>query len=374
MTTLWFNLFYLIVVWGFALYSKIRENGLDSVSIILSAIFFLIYFSLPLIRQRKGIFQISFFLLNIITFLNFWSHSFHGFLFLILVIIALEAIDYLQGLSLFLHLFLQYIIVISPHIIAGDFKLLAFVNLLILLDLFLVYTWQRINRSHILLESTHDRLQNDYRNLKRQVAINEQNLRQQERNQIAHEIHDSVGHRLTALLMQLEVARLETTDESSLEKINHLKSLAQISLSDTREAVKALKSEETMGLSAVIQLLRKLEAESHLQISFNIKAGALSFPLSNKQSVVLYRAVQEALTNMMRHSEAREAVVEFNVLGGSFFRFQISNPLKKGVKIVEGFGLTAIRERVEQLDGTLNISQIEGKFTLIGTIPMEKGD
>ncbi len=374
MFTLWFNLIYLIVVWGFAIYSKVNQAGLSPVTIFLSVFFFIIYFCLPLIHHRKGLFQISIFLLNAIVFLNFWSQSFGGFIFLILIIVAKEAVEYLQGKSLYFHFFTQYIIIISPYIIDQNFMLLSYVNLLILLIYSWIYIWQRTNKSHMLLKTEHDELQNNYRKLKRQVAINEKNVRQEERNQIAREIHDSVGHRLTALLMQLEVIRLQTTDNPSLEKINHLKSLAQVSLSETREAVKALKSEETTGLTAVIQLIRKLEAESHLQIAFNIKSGALSFPLTNKQSITLYRAVQEALTNMMRHSDSREAELEFSIIGESFFRFRIINPQKEKVELVEGFGLTAMRERIEQLDGTFNISQVEGKFTLTGTFPMEKGE
>lgn len=370
----WFNLLYLIAVWGFAIYSKGSQGGFGPATILLSVLFYIIYFCLPLFHNHKIIFQISIFLLNGIVFLNFWSQSFNGFIFLILLVIAKEAMNHLRGLSLYFHLLIQYIIFVSPYIIMMDIKLLSYINLLVILAFYWIHIWERTDEAYRQLTTTHDKLQSDYRKLKRQVVINEKNVRQEERNQIAREIHDSVGHRLTALLMQLEVVRLQTTDDSGLEKMNHLKSLAQASLSETREAVKALKSEETTGLTAVIQLIRKLEAESHLQVAFHINAGAISFPLSNKQSVVLYRAVQEALTNMMRHSESREAEVEFNVLGGSFFRFQISNPLKGKVEMVEGFGLTAMRERIEELGGTLKINQVEEKFTLTGTLPMEKGD
>lgn len=374
MSTFWFNILYLIIVWGFAIYSKLEALALDPPTIFLSALFFIIYFSLPLIKKNEKLLNISILALNAIVFLNFWSKAFYGFIFLILIIIAKEAMDYLSGANLYFHIFTQYLILISPYIITRDVLMFAYMQLLILVAFFALYFWQRINQVHIQLKTTYEREQSEFRKLKRQITIKEQNVRQEERNQIAREIHDSVGHRLTALLMQLEVTRLETKDESALEKINHLKSLAQSSLSETREAVKALKSEETTGLTAVIQLIRKLEAESHLEIAFNIKPGALSFPLSNDQSVTLYRAVQEALTNMMRHSGSREADIEFSILGGSFFRFQIRNPLKKKIELIEGFGLTSMRERLEKLDGSLSISQVEGKFILTGTFPMEKGD
>ena len=374
MSTSWFNIFYLILVWGFAIYSKVSQVGFDPLTIFLVAFFFIIYFSLRLIKKHKLLYQISIFLLNLITFLNLWTHSFNGFIFLILIIIAIEILKNFKGFSLFFHLFIQYIIVISPLIISQDLNNFVYMNLSILLASFLIVTWNRTSKSYIILENTHDKLQSDYRKLKRQSVIQEKNVRQEERNQIAREIHDSVGHRLTALLIQLEVLRLQTKEGEELEKIKNLKSLAQLSLNETREAVKALKSEETTGLTSVIQLIRKLESESHLQVAFNIGPGALSFPLSSQQSIVLYRSVQEGLTNMMRHSGSREAKVNFSVIGGNFFRFQISNPLKDKVEFVEGFGLTAMRERIEEIDGTLNISLFKGKFIITGTFPMEKED
>lgn len=370
----WFNILYLILVWGFAIYSKLNQVGLSPITMLLSAFFFIIFFFLPLIKNRKVLFHVSIFLLNSIVFLNFWDQTYYGFVLLILLLIAREAMENLRGFSLYPHLILQYLIIISPYIISFDLQALVYMNLLLIIIVFSLFYLQRINLSYDRLRNDHDRLQNDYRKLKRQNLLREKNVRREERNQIAREIHDSVGHRLTALLMQLEVIRLQTKEEEELEKINNLKSLAQVSLNDTREAVKALKSEETTGLTSVIQLIRKLESESHLQVAFNIGPGALSFPLSRQQSIALYRSVQEALTNMMRHSESREAEVKFSLIGGNFFRFQISNPLKEKVEFTEGFGLTAMRERIEQIDGTLNISQFEGKFIITGTFPMERGD
>ncbi len=374
MSNLWFNLLYLMGVWGFAIYSKAGQVELSPVTILLTALFFIIYFCLPLIRHHKGIFEISIILLNAIVFLNFWAQTFNGFIFLILIMVAKTAIEYGHGKSLYFHIVIQYMIFVSPYILNQNFMLFAYVNLLIIFTSFLVYIWSKTNKSYGLLSAEYDKLQNNYRKLKRQIAVSEKIVRQEERNQIAREIHDSVGHRLTALLMQLEIIRLQTTNVLSLEKINHLKSLAQVSLSETREAVKALKSEETTGLTAVIQLIRKLEAESHLQVAFIIKAGALSAPLTNNQSIALYRAVQESLTNMMRHSKSREAEIEFSVIGEKLFEFKLSNPQKNKVEFVEGFGLTAMRERIEQLNGRLKISQVEGKFVITGSFPIEKGE
>ncbi len=207
--------------------------------------------------------------------------------------------------------------------------------------------------------------------VKRQLTRNEQTARQEERNQIAREIHDSVGHHLTALIMQLEVERLKAPSEESKQKLDELKKLAQSSLYDTREAVKALKSEETTGISAVIHLIRKLEAESQLRLSITMQPGVLGVNLSNQQSVAIYRTIQEALTNMMRHNCTRQANIEFHIVGGRDLRFQVGHPITKRVKIQEGFGLTNIRERLLEIHGQLTIHQAEDTFNLIAQFPLE---
>ncbi|MBU5594750.1 sensor histidine kinase [Amphibacillus sp. MSJ-3] len=374
MLIFWFHLLYLLTVWTIAAYTKSDMTDLDPMTIILSAIFFTCYFCLTLTKKHPRLFQILLLLLAMLVFFTFSSQTFNGLVLLILLVIAIQAIDHLQGWRLYIQLFVQYIIVIFPYLRTFDLFMISYLSLLLLFIGFLLYIWRRTNQTYVELNDTYIQLETEYRQLKRHTLIHEKMVRQEERNQVARDIHDSVGHRLTALLMQLEVARIQASDITFQEKFDQLKVLAQTSLDETREAVKALRSEETTGLTAVIQLIRKLEAESHLRVSFHVQSGALSIPLSNDQSVALYRSVQEGLTNMMRHSDERQASIEFNFIGGRFFRFQISHPLKKKVEVEEGFGLQSMRERLEQLNGSLKINQVEGEFRLIGTFPIDKGE
>src|SRR5699024_12335381 len=98
------------------------------------------------------------------------------------------------------------------------------------------------------------------RQLKRMHPSKEEIAKAEERIRIAREIHDSVGHRLTALMMKVEMLYLETEQE----KVMKLKELANESLEETRAAVKNLESTDTHGLAAIVQLYRKLEAVSQL--------------------------------------------------------------------------------------------------------------
>ncbi|MFK4998627.1 sensor histidine kinase [Bacillus sp. N9] len=142
----------------------------------------------------------------------------------------------------------------------------------------------------------------EYRNVKRLNLENERVARLEERTRIARDMHDSVGHKLTALLMQVEMLSIQ---HRSIDYAD-LKQLALQSLEETRLAVRTLKHDEVAGIASVLQFIRKLEAENHLLVRFTTKQGVLMTQLSNVQSVVLYRSIQEGLTNVMKHSTSKK--------------------------------------------------------------------
>lgn len=212
---------------------------------------------------------------------------------------------------------------------------------------------------------------NELSSIKRQQLRNDESIRLEERSQIAREIHDAVGHRLTALLMQLEVARLQAKNKESAEQFNALKQLAQMSLSDTRKAVSTLKSQEQSGLQAVIFLIRKLETESHLRLTMTLKSGVLNSRLNNEQSVTLYRAIQEALTNMMKHSDRKRAEIVFEIIAERELKFSVKHMHSEKVIVKEGFGLSNMKERLERINGKLSIQNNDNHFIVIGQFPLE---
>lgn len=172
--------------------------------------------------------------------------------------------------------------------------------------------------------------------------------------------------------MQLEAFRLDVS-ESNQEQVQSLKVLASESLEETRRAVKSLKTTEAGGLPGILRLIRKLEMESFMRIHFSVKHGAFTAPLTGEQAFAIFRSVQEALTNIMKHSTSREAEVMFEAPGGSIFRFEISNPITGDQPFQEGFGLTSMRERLERLGGDLEVFQTDEQFILRGYVKIEMG-
>ncbi|MFD1414676.1 sensor histidine kinase [Oceanobacillus jeddahense] len=211
----------------------------------------------------------------------------------------------------------------------------------------------------------YDEISDSYRQLKRLHVKAEENAKMEERTRIARDMHDSVGHQLTALIMQIEMLSLKYPDLD----LGQMKELANKSLQETRDAVKALKVEESEGIATVVYLIRKLESESHLNVHFTMKNGVLSVPISNAKSVILYRVIQEGITNAMRHANSREVFVTLSKSADQAIQFEISNKIHQVKAYEPGFGLTNMKSRVEELDGKLEVLQLPDKFVLSGRIP-----
>lgn len=233
--------------------------------------------------------------------------------------------------------------------------------------LFHYYRSQRLLREK---DRGIDELTYEYKKLKRQLSLEEEALKQAERVRIARNVHDSVGHRLTGLIMQLQMLEMQADHDAS--QIAQAKETARSALQDMRQAVQSLESDEKKGVQMIIQLIRKLEAETHVRVSFTTKSGALSVPLTDEQSVALYRFVQEGLTNAMRHAYARKAAVTFEVAGGQTYIVTMTNPVQERIQVVEGFGLTQLRQRFEHLGGTFCARCSARTFRVEGTFPLKR--
>ena len=366
MINFWFCFIFLMVSWFFGLYIE----GISNQTILMSVLFFALYFIIPLLKDRWR--QYIYLILPIFIVFMFHSPGFNGFSWLIYIALALQSVHLFQKKQLLFYVIYLYILSVSSHVLYQEWLLLIFMTLLAVITGMIYLSFRKVSFEEQEIQIEYENLNDEFQTLKQQLINSEQVVRQEERNQIAREIHDSVGHRLTALLMQLEVERIKASNETEKERFAELKKLAQTSLYDTREAVKALQSEETVGIQAIIQLIRKLEAESQLRLTMTMQAGVLGIYLSNVQSITIYRSIQEALTNMMRHSSSRQAEIEFRIIANRELRFRVGHPLKEKIHIQEGFGLTNIRERLAEINGRMSIEQTENTLHVIGQFPLEE--
>lgn len=372
MRSYWFWLMVLGISWTMGIVQLSVDMSELPLRILGSALFFGFFFLAPLVRKTPLLAFMNLALMALLAILIFWPQqewALNPYPLLVFTIIAGKAV---YRLSAKLAIAIALILVAGAllHSLAGNLGLAPlFIGLYSLMACAALVFFKK---SHVVEEGLKERneaLLSEYRKMKRRLLTNEQAARQEERTQIARDIHDSVGHKLTALLMQLEVSRLQAEGETA-RQLEELKSLAKESLEETRSAVKTLKHDEPGGVTAIISLIRKLEAENFLRIQFAVKHGALSAPLSNDQMVIVYRAVQEALTNIMRHSGAREADIAFEAPAGKVFRFVITNKAASTISFHEGFGLSSMRERIEQIGGEFRAGPENGLFVVSGSLPL----
>jgi signal transduction histidine kinase len=189
----------------------------------------------------------------------------------------------------------------------------------------------------------------------------EENGSLQERNRIAREIHDSLGHSLTALNLHLEMALklAQIKPEKSREVLIEAKRLGSTALNDVRQSVSTLRSNPLQKIDLPIAI-NKLADE--FKLSNQIRPACYLDVLPNLPQPIatsIYRIVQEALTNISKYAQASEVIIEIQTF-----------PTELKLKIADngcgfvfshnttGFGLQGMRERILSL---------QGKFEIIST-------
>jgi signal transduction histidine kinase len=186
----------------------------------------------------------------------------------------------------------------------------------------------------------------------------EENGSLQERNRIAREIHDSLGHSLTALNLHLEMALKlsQIKPEKSRELLTEAKRLGSTALNDVRQSVSALRSDPLAKLD-LSTAINKLADE--FQLSNHVRPKCyLDVPPNLPQPIAttIYRIVQEALTNISKYAQASEVIIEIQLLTTELKLQIVDNGCGFIVdNNMTGFGLQGMRERVLSLDGKFEI-------------------
>lgn len=218
------------------------------------------------------------------------------------------------------------------------------------------------------LENTYLKLQETSEELEELTIV-------KERNRIAREIHDTVGHTLTTVLLEMEAGErlINLSPEIAVEKIRLAKSQVRKGLQDIRESVKTLQSgEEIMEFVPSLKLLmEEITKHGDIFIKYDIKELPKLSPLQEK---ALYRALQEGLTNGIRHgkSTAFAFLLEYE---NENLKFLLQDNGTGTETIGKGFGLTAMEERIKELGGILIVQSKPGEgFQICITIPVGRDE
>lgn len=184
-----------------------------------------------------------------------------------------------------------------------------------------------------------------------------------ERNRLAREIHDGLGHHLTAINIQIRAARaiLDQDPQQAVTLLGKAETLTQQALHDVRQSVAALRAPLAEG-PLISQLQQILEAGSAAGIKASLKVQGNPQPLPPQVALTLLRAVQEGLNNTLKHAHASEIRVSLDFEAPSEVVLTIQDNGIGGMgSTQDGFGLLGMRERVSQLKGHLEIHSSPGQ-------------
>ncbi|MBI5943353.1 MAG: sensor histidine kinase [Chloroflexi bacterium] len=195
----------------------------------------------------------------------------------------------------------------------------------------------------------------------------------QERNRLAREIHDNLGHYLTIVNVQIEAARVtcESDPVRALDALTKAQDMARKGLNSVRESVAALRISpvENRPLEEAIAELVDESRSAGIIVEFHLRGESRS--VEPKSALALYRVAQEGLTNVRKHAHATRVDVSLDFSQVDRIRLAVLDDGAGAVNTDGGFGLTGIRERVHLLGGEFRVeTQPEKGFRLEVSIPI----
>ena len=184
-----------------------------------------------------------------------------------------------------------------------------------------------------------------------------------ERLRIARELHDALGHHLTALALDIKVAAHQTSGDAH-ENVRTAQSLARLLLGDVRELVHSMKEDEAVDLEAGLHRLVAVVPTPEVHVDVAPGCGASDPRFSH----ALLRCAQEFVTNSIRHAGARNVWIEIRENAGAL-ELTARDDGRGAPELHAGDGLSGMRERLAALEGTLDVESAGEGFLLRATVP-----
>lgn len=192
-----------------------------------------------------------------------------------------------------------------------------------------------------------------------------------ERNRLAREIHDTLGHYLTVIHVQLEAARAvaPTDADKSALAINRAQSLAKDGLAAVRQSVRTLRDDGPVQ-SVVDQLRTLVDAVQDDTFVATLTVSGEPRPVRPAVALALHRSALEALTNVRRHARAKKADVQLTFAPQGRVTLTVVDDGEGTERTEGGFGLVGLRERAEDLGGVARWVSAPGQgFTVTIELP-----
>jgi signal transduction histidine kinase len=200
-----------------------------------------------------------------------------------------------------------------------------------------------------------------------------------ERARIARELHDTIAHGVSVMVLQVGAVR-HKLPEAHREHKNALRDVEQTgrtALTDMRHLLDAMRADgegvELAPQPGLDRLGRLLEEIGHAGLPVRLRIAGDRFPLPGGVDISAYRIVQEGLTNALKHAHATEAVVSLRYAPDQFSIEVRDNGRGAAPGNRHGHGLIGIRERVRLYDGEMTtVAPADGGFLLATRLPLTR--
>lgn len=369
----------IIIYTIFFILSLYFENAQQQRLYILIAVFFIFVannISKYFINKQNKLYITSFLIdlaliymleLNSRLLINYFLHSFY-------ILVLLEASITLEiksgmiiGISTIIVSLIKFIYLVYYKFNLSNISQMFFflmVNILILIiAAFAQYNKQEREKKDLLykeLLDAHKKLK-EYTDEVQRLSVIE------ERNRIARDIHDNLGHNMTALIMQLQMADhyIKADSLKSQELLENSVKTAKESLAGIREVVETLRETGT-SLSpdkAIKVLIDEFSEKTGTEIDLKIEGKVIN---NQEAATAMYHILQEGLTNAVRHGSATKIWVILNYTEDSI-NFSINDNGTGTDNIKEGYGMKGINERVKAFNGNVEFKSNNG-FQIKGII------
>ncbi|EEL35032.1 Two-component protein Kinase [Bacillus cereus Rock3-28] len=214
--------------------------------------------------------------------------------------------------------------------------------------------------------------------IRKQNAVLEQYMSQieritlaEERNRLSSELHDTVGHAYTSIIMGMETLRTDLATEMGVQRLDSLLEMGRKSIEDVRGYLHQM--DPQCQSPSLIQSLQNLGAEfqEHAQVDVSFRTFGEEYQLSRQAKIAFIRCLQESLTNAVRHGQGTEIIVSLQ-FEQQYTRLEVQDNGRGNVEWQEGFGMNTMKERAMNLQGQLSVyTKPEEGMLVTCTIPRQ---
>lgn len=189
----------------------------------------------------------------------------------------------------------------------------------------------------------------------------------EERDRLSKDLHDTMGHSYTSIIMGMETLRMELKSKEGEQQLDSLLQLARNSMEEVRLYLHQLDlSQDSLPLATTLQQLTE-EFKKHAKVNVRTRIIGEEYMVSKQSKMTLYRSLQESLTNAVRHGHSTEIIVSLH-FEPQQIRLDVQDNGCGVEEWKDGFGLTAMKERVSQSQGRVIVYSKKGEGTLISCV------